>query len=290
MSHADGGLAGWQGAPAVAGERIEALIAATGARARPLADAPHWGYQRAAAGGTVLLVDAAPPPVARHARCGCASTLAMELSHGRHRLVVSCGGAATAGGLVPARIEQGLRASAAHSALVLGDANSTAVQINGKLGSGVGEVEVDRRRGEAGGMGAAIIEASHNGYASRFGLLHRRILTLTDDGRSLSGEDRLEPAGRKGGRGMVPFALRFHLGFGVEATLDEAASTAMLDLPDGGAWAFSIENGTLELDESLWVDGEGCPHGTTQLVIQGMASRRGENFAWRFEQVQEGME
>jgi len=291
VTHADGGIANWQGAPAVAAERVAALIAASGVRARPLGDAPHWGYQREAAGATVLLVDAAPPPVSRHALCGCASTLAFELSHGPQRLVVSCGGAATCGGQLPARIEQGLRATAAHSALVLGDANSTAVQVGGKLGSGVGEVEVDRRRTEFPEGGAAsVIEASHNGYAARYGLIHRRTLTLADDGLALAGEDRLDPAGRKARRGMVPFALRFHLGPGVDAVLEQEACTARLDLPDGSAWRFVLEGATPELDESLWVDDDGQPHATLQLVAQGMVSRAGECFAWRFEQISEGME
>src|SRR5690606_33831174 len=92
-----------------------------------------------------LQFDSAPPPMARHARSGCASTLAFELSHAGERLVVNCGGAACAGGLVPIRLEQGLRATAAHSTLVLDDANSTAVLINGKIGSGVSEVDIDRR-------------------------------------------------------------------------------------------------------------------------------------------------
>ncbi len=135
--------------------------------------------------------------------------------------MVNCGGAAFAGGQVPTRIEQGLRATAAHSTLVLGDANSTAVLISGKLGQGVGEVEVDRRTLHTErGASATRLEASHDGYVARFGLVHRRILLLRDDGTELRGEDLLVPAGRKGKRGKVPYALRFHLGAGVEATLD----------------------------------------------------------------------
>src|SRR5205085_7308572 len=129
------------------------------------------GYQRAVAGKTVLQFDAAPPPLAKHARHGCASTLAFELSTGPQRLVVNCGGSAFAGGLVPARIEQGLRATAAHSTLVLGDANSTAVMVGGKLGAGVGEVEVERRTLNADTGQATRLEASHDGYVARFGLV-----------------------------------------------------------------------------------------------------------------------
>ena len=109
------------------GDELSALIAATGVRSRPLRDVRQWGYQRIVAQKGVLQFDAAPPPLAKHTRSGCASTLAFEFSHAGQRIVVNCGGAACAGGLMPVRLEQGLRASAAHSTLVLDDANSTAI-------------------------------------------------------------------------------------------------------------------------------------------------------------------
>jgi uncharacterized heparinase superfamily protein len=280
LLHADGGLGNWQGAGAVSAERIAALVKASGVRTRPLRDARQWGYQRIAAGRSVLQFDAAPPPLARHTRFGCASTLAFELSHGAQRLIVNCGGAAFAGGLVPLRIEQGLRGTAAHSTLVLGEANSTAVLINGKLGDGVGEVEVDRRLVESGRATATRLEASHDGYASRFGLTHRRILILRDDGTELRGEDLLVPAGRRAKRGKIPYAIRFHLGPGIEATLTESKRGVHLALPDGSYWQFLSVGGEVGIDESLWVDGDGRPHAVHQLVIEGMESRGGGSFSW----------
>jgi uncharacterized heparinase superfamily protein len=286
LTHGDGGLGCWQGAGAVPAERVSALVAASGVRTRPLRDARQWGYQRVAAGKAVLQFDAAPPPLARHAQHGCASTLAFELSDGPQRLIVNCGGAAFAGGLVPVRIEHGLRATAAHSTLVLGDANSTAVLINGKLGAGVGEVEVDRRTLQSEkGASATRLEASHDGYVARFGLVHRRILILRDDGTELRGEDLLVPARGKGKRGKVPYALRFHLGPGVEVSLPEGGRGATLALPDGGYWQFVAGEGTLELDESLWVDGVGRPHPVQQLVMQGLVSRGGGNFSWLLKKI-----
>jgi uncharacterized heparinase superfamily protein len=164
--------------------------------------------------------------------------------------------------------------------LVLGDANSTAVLINGKLGSGVGEVEVDRRLVEAGKSTATRLEASHDGYAQRFGLLHRRILILRDDGTELRGEDLLVPAGRRAKRGKIPYAIRFHLGPGIEAALTDSKRGVHLALPDGSYWQFLSVSGEVAIDESLWVDGDGRPQPVQQLVIEGMESRGGGSFSW----------
>ncbi len=280
LTHGDGGLGNWQGGGATKASRLAALIEASRVRTRPLRDPGSWGYQRVTARKATLLLDGSPPPFGKHARHGCASTLAFEFSHGEHRLIVNCGGAALAGGQVPVRIEQGLRATAAHSTMVLGDANSTAVLIDGKLGAGVGEVEIDTRQVKLEHGSATRIEASHDGYAARFGLVHRRILMLRDDGQELRGEDVLVPSGRKGKRGKVPFAIRFHMGRHVEATLGEGGKNASLLLPDGSLWQFVTGAESLSVEESLWVDGNGKPHPVQQLVIEGFASRGGGNFAW----------
>jgi len=293
LTHSDGSLASWQGGWAMPANKVAGLVAASGVRTRPLRDVRQWGYQRIAARKSVLLFDAAPPPLARHARCGCASTLAFELSHAEQRLIVNCGGAAAAGGLMPVRLEQGLRATAAHSTLVLDDANSTAVLINGKLGAGVGEVEVDRRslegeqtegEGETGrkaaAYGATRLEASHDGYAARYGLIHRRILILRDDGTELRGEDLLMPAGKRGKRGKVGFALRFHLGPGIEVGLSPDRHGVGMALPDGSYWQFRSGSCEIEIEDSIWSDAHGRPVGIKQLVLQGLASRGGATFGW----------
>ncbi len=281
LTHGDGSLGSWQGAWALDASELAALIEASGVRTRPLRDVRQWGYQRVVAQKSILQFDAAPPPLARHARMGSASTLAFELSHGGQRIIVNCGGAACAGGLVPIRLEQGLRATAAHSTLALDDANSTAVLIGGKLGTGVTEVEVDRRTlsGEK-ASGATRLEASHDGYAARYGLVHRRILILRDDGTELRGEDLLVPTGGRGKRGKVGFAIRFHLGAGIELGLSDDRKGVGLALPDGSYWQFRAGSGDVTIEESIWADGQGRPQPVQQLVLQGLVSRGGGNFAW----------
>jgi uncharacterized heparinase superfamily protein len=282
-------LGSWQGQGAISADRINAVIEASGVRTRPLSVVHGWGYQRIKAGETLLQFDTAPPPRAKHARTGCASTLAFELSDGPQRVVVNCGGAALAGGQVPARIGQGLRATAAFSTLVLDNANSTAVLLNGQLGKGVETVDFDRRTMPSRGREATRIDAAHDGYASRFGLTHRRILTLSGDGTELAGEDLLIPTSKNGKRGKIAFALRFHLGRGVEVQLSGDKRGASLLLPDGRLWQFRLGGDragadaiTLTAEDSLWVDGDGRPHATEQLVIEGLALRSGGQFSWLF--------
>ncbi|MEO1489442.1 MAG: heparinase II/III family protein [Pseudomonadota bacterium] len=284
LRHGDGGLGSWQGQGAIGAGRLAALIEATGVRTRPVNEPQNWGFHRLRGGKTVVQFDAAPPPRARHTRCGCASTLAFEMSDGPSRVIVNCGGAALVGGQVPAHIGQGLRASAAHSTLVLDNANSTAVLLHGKLGKGAETVEVERRALSQNGFR---VEAMHDGYSARFGLTHKRVLSLRGDGAELAGEDILVPASRKGKRGKIGFAIRFHLARGVEAHLSEDERGASLLLPDGRLWQFRLRGdgagaGEVKLvkEDSLWVDGEGRPHATEQLVIEGLTSRGGGQFSW----------
>lgn len=287
LRHGDGALGSWQGQAAIPADRVNGVIEASGVRTRPLSQVAGWGYQRIKAGDTLLQFDAAPPPRARHVRIGCASTLAFELSDGPARVIVNCGGAALAGGQVPARIGQGLRATAAFSTLVLDNANSTAVLLHGQLGKGVETVELERRQIAGRGREATRIEAAHDGYAARFGLTHQRILTLSGDGTELAGEDILIPTSNKGKRGKIGFAIRFHLGRGVEVQLSGDKRGASLLLPDGRLWQFRLGGDragageiTLSAEDSLWVDGDGRPHATEQLVIEGLALRSGGQFSW----------
>lgn len=274
--HGDGLPGNWQGGTWTDAARVTAIVAASGVRTRPLRQAREWGYQRLAAGQTVVQVDAAPPPVARLAKSGCASTCALEVSDGPVRLIVNCGGAALGGTTIPEDLAQGLRTTAAHSTLTLNDSNSTAIQPDGSLGRGVSQVELDRQELEQGSR----LEIGHDGYARRLGYLHKRLLLLSAEGRELRGEDMLLPVERRRRIADCTYALRFHLGPDVEPTLTADRQGALLRLANGALWQFRVGTGELVLEESLWVDGEGRPHGTQQLIVTGTVSSGGASIGW----------
>lgn len=274
--HGDGGLGNWQGSAWADASRVTAIIAASGIRTRPLRQARDWGYQRLTGGQTVVQVDAAPPPVARLAGSGCASTGAIEVSDGPVRLIVNCGGAALTGAIINDEFAQALRTTAAHSTITLNDSNSTAIQADGSLGRGVSQVELDRQELDQGSR----LEIGHDGYARRLGYTHRRLLLLGIDGRELRGEDMLHPVERRRRIAECSYALRFHLGPDVEPTLTADRQGALLRLASGALWQFRVGTGELVLEESIWVDGEGRPHPTQQLLVTGTVNSGGKSIGW----------
>ncbi len=278
LTHFDGSMGNWQGSGATEPEQVAQVIEASGVRARPLRQARDWGYQRVSSGRSVLILDAAPPPIARMAVAGCASTLAFEFSNGDCRIITNCGGAGLVGATIPATLARGLRTTAAHSTLCINDSNSTSILADGKLGRGVSAVELFRRDVE----NATRLEANHDGYARRFGLVHKRLLLLRSDGLELRGEDMLIPDGKKRRRKKddVEYALRFHLGPDIESDLISDGKGVLLRLSDGNLWQFRSTSSRIELEESVWVDGLARPHPVKQMVITGSVGSGGGATGW----------
>jgi len=160
--------------------------------------------------------------------------------------------------------------------LILADSNSTAIHTDGTLGRGVSEIALERQENE----GSSRIEASHDGYVRRFGLIHKRTLLLSGDGRELRGDDALLPAKARQKPMTSAFAVRFHLAPGIEATPTADGMGALLRIERGALWQFRCRGGTLTIEESLWVDGEARPHNTLQLVVSGEAPPGGASVGW----------
>ena len=274
----DGALSSWQGCNPGEVSRLTALIEGCGFRARPLRQARGWGYQRLSALGTIVVLDAAPPPAQKLTAHGSASTLAFEMSDGGQRLVVNCGGP----GLLPtdlsAGLVNGLRTTAAHSTLVLADTNSTNILADGSLGRGVEDVAIDRSEDND----ASRLEASHDGYVRAFGMVHKRSLMLGNDGKELRGADQLQPRGRKKIRDSASYAVRFHLAPGIEATTTADGMGAILRSKGAPPWNFRCRGGSLTIEDSLWIDGRGRPQPTLQLAVTGDISALGGEIGWQF--------
>ena len=227
--------------------------------------APHLGFQRLQGGHSLVLVDTGKPPPPAFDDEAHAGPLSFELSQGRERLIVNCGGyrgSRTAWRRVA-------RSSAAHSVLIVGDTNAIEILADGSIGRAPNSLRVERA--EEGGH--QWIAATHDGYRPRFGVTYARELYLSADGDDLRGEDKLT------GRSGAAFAVRFHLHPSVEAALIEDGGGARLVMPSGAVWRLRAAGAAMGLDDSVYL-GSGEPRKSRQIVLSGSTGPSGATVRW----------
>jgi len=281
--HADGGLALFNDSAENEPGWIDRVLAEADARGRAPNRAPHSGFERLAIGRLFAIIDAgapAPPRLDGHAHAG---TLALEVDVGNTRVIVNCGPAPAA----DPEWRSAQRATAAHSTLSIDDTNSSEVLPGSESGLGRRPANVLADRDEQ--EGHVWLFASHDGYAQRFGLIHRRRLFLDASGADLRGEDSLDPADPARPVGDHGFTVRFHLHPEIDASLVQDGTAVLLRLPGtgrnrpSGCW-FRAEGGSLTLADSIYL-GSGEPRRTQQIVISGRVAAAGATVKWALQQA-----
>ena len=253
----DGGLAAFNGTREETAALVELVLTQGQAKTRAPLQLEESGFHRLQAGRAVVVCDAGAPPPARPPepatglprgadRFAHAGTLSFEMSVGRERLVVNCGAAPAA----ESGWRDALRATAAHSTLVLAETNSSELRDEGLGGRRPERVTAERHEAE----GAQWLEAAHDGWRRPFGAVHRRRLYLSQNGEDLRGEDILEMQGPE--TPLPSFLLRFHLHPEVAANPQEDGESVLLRLPSGQGWRLRSKGARATLEESVHLAGE----------------------------------
>lgn len=263
--HGDRRLALFNNSVEEDGVLVDLALTRSETRGHAPSQAPHSGFQRLQAAQSLVLVDTGKPPPRGFDGEAHAGTLSFELSQGRDRIIVNCGGYR---GAKPAW-RRAARASAAHSVLVVADTNAVEIAADGSLGHAPGSVRCERA--EEGGH--QWIAAMHDGYRRRFGVTYSRELYLAADGDDLRGEDKLT------GRAGAAFAVRFHLHPAVEASLLDDGGGALLRLASGAVWRLRAAGAHMTLGESVYL-GTGELQKTQQIVLSGTTGPSGASVRW----------
>lgn len=272
LRHGDGSLALFNGTRPWATAAIDHILARSGSRARAEKSLPDAGYERLQAGRSLLMLDAGRP-VGR-SWAAHAGLLSFEYSIGRRRVIVNCGASERHDG----DWAKAVRATAAHSTLVLAEQNSLLLD---EAGLPEGELaELPRSRAETDEH--VMIEASHGAYLARFGLTHRRRLWLARNGDDLYGEDALIGPGR----GARNFAIRFHLHPDVQVSLLQDGQSALLRLSATHGLRFRAANASLSLEESVYFGDPGRVARTRQLLLSGVAEEASPPITWHLGRMQ----
>jgi uncharacterized heparinase superfamily protein len=265
----DGQLARFNGMGATEREALATILAYD--TAEPASDSSLIsGYARLHRGATVIVADAGALPPPEFAGQACAGALSFELSVGGDPVIVNAGAPPPS----QEKFRAASRATISHSTLSLAG-HSSAVLGPGDGSRGTLELsplagcnDVSSKRAEDGE--AIVLEASHNGYESRFALLHSRTIRLRGDGNGVEGYDRLDGARSELRLAWdVPFAIHFHLHPRVGARQTADGRLELL-LPGGDRWQFQAAGAAVSIEESThYADLRGALQ-AQQVVLRGL--------------------
>lgn len=265
LSLPGGAVAAYNGARHGLGFSCARLLDMAESAAAPLLNGRASGYQRLEAGSSVVLLDAGVPPAGAISTRAHAGLLALTVSVGGHPLIINCGAEDPING--PGGLPVGaLRATAAHSAIVINDTNAAQIRPNGT----VGKAPSSARYGRDNRAGGEALLASSPCYARRYGLALRRGLWLRSDGDMLLGRDEITSVNGKapGKRKALQADIRFHIHPDVTVTLTGGGAGALLRMPDKSWWTLRCRDAAISLEPSVYVAaGQERPKPTQQLVL-----------------------
>ncbi|KAF0120748.1 MAG: heparinase II/III family protein, partial [Xanthobacteraceae bacterium] len=216
-----------------------------------------------------LLADVGRPPPARDSATAHAGCLAFEFSAGREVVIINCGVPA----IHRATWRSEARKTAAHSTVGVAQRSSArlgrGLYPRGLVLSGPRHIERSRK--------GLVVEASHDGYLDREGVIHRRTLALSASGDRLDGIDRISGSDR-------PWTARFHLHPAVQLIPTENLRVVLLRLPSGEGWRFSADQ-PIGVEESVALAQAEGPRRTLQLTISVASSTVIPEVGWTLERM-----
>jgi uncharacterized heparinase superfamily protein len=264
----DGRLACFQGGEASSPQRAAAARAHDDPQAGTPDNLPDGRYQLLNGEVLRVIVDAGPPAVGPYAASACAQPLALEVVCGRDRLITNSAWSPRE----PER--QGFRLTPAGSTVTLAD-SSVVEPLTGRVAEILGPrlegsaLRVDCRREET--DEAILVELAHEGWVSRFGLVHERSLYVDRRADELRGEDLLRPKPGARPRALaVPYSLRFHLHPQVQVSLARDRKSVLLRGGSGRGWWFRNDAAEVSIETGAWFE-EGYMRKASQIVLRGVA-------------------
>lgn len=226
-------------------------------RARICKSLPDTGFTRISQGKTILIMDTGTPPPSPVDTSAHVAPLAFELSYGKDRIFTNCGTHP-----LDLKWQEMMRATAAHNTLVLDDRNACEIKESGHLGRRCTQIEVASQEHH----GATLLQACHDGYKTLNGFLHKRRIYMQDSGLDIRGEEIII---RDIDTGVVckSAVVRFHLHPRVNVSVVKGGCEALLKLPSGMGWRFTVRGCRMSLEDSVYMAEGVTPRKTQQLVL-----------------------
>ena len=270
----DGRLAAFQGGGPSSAARVSAARAHDDAPAAPRSGAVG-GLVRLSSPLLTLMVDVDAPARGAWSMAACGQPAALEVLCGHDRLFTSAA-------WTPRALDrQALRLTPGASTLTLGE-QPLGEPLSGWKAELLGPrlvgpaIHVSREHREA--EGAVWLEVEHDGWVPLYGLKHQRRLYLDQRLDEIRAEERLHPPEERPDtvRAIAaPYALRFQLEPGVQASLARDKRSILLRGRSGRGWWFRSDGPDIAIEPAVHIQ-DGLSRRTQQIVVRGSARTNGE--------------
>ncbi|AYG94565.1 heparinase [Brevundimonas naejangsanensis] len=262
-------LAVFQGGGPSTPERVAAARAHDDAPAAPPSGVVG-GVLRVSSPLLTVMIDVEAPARGAWSAAACGQPAALEVVCGRDRLFTSAG-------WTPRALDrQALRLTPGASTLTLGE-QPLGEPLSGWKSELLGPrlvgppIHVTRQHQE--GDGAVWLEVEHDGWMPGYGLMHQRRLYIDQRLDELRAEERLHPPADRPEvvRALAaPYALRFQLEPGVQASLARDRRSILLRGPSGRGWWFRSDGPDVAIEPAVHID-DGLTRRSLQIVVRGSA-------------------
>ncbi len=283
----DGYLAHFNGMGATLPDMLATILSYDDYTVSLQGHAPLTGYSRIEQKKTIVVADTGAPTDVSFSELAHAGCLSFEMSTGIYPLIVNCGAPG------PANQEWALtaRTTPYHSTLSINKSSSVRLlkksflnkHSSSSLLRGPDNVtgEVSEENGQV------ILNASHDGYVSRYNTIYSRKLILKHEGTVLEGHEHLWPQDDTPSKQRrFPFSIHFHVHPDVQVSFSEDRQSVNMTLPNGEVWTFSAGNLMPALEESLFLADYRGLQRSLQIVLRGICNAK-TKFTWTIKKTKE---
>ena len=125
------------------------------------------------------------------------------------------------------------------------------------------------------------ITCSHDGYFSKYGLIHQRNLEYNKEKNILYGKEKLI---KKKNFKVTNFELRFHLLPNIKVTKLQDNKSILIELDNSG-WKFSSEDGMIGLETGLYFGNKNSYTENQNIFISGVTQKEDQLIEWKISKI-----
>ena len=173
------------------------------------------------------------------------------------------------------------KSSATHSTLIINNSSVSSFKKNGKEPAVVSKGFKTFDNQVTYNNNYWNITCSHDGYLSRYGVIHQRNLEFYPDKNIILGRDKLV---KKNNFKITPFEIRFHLIPNIKVTKLQDNKSVLIELENSG-WRFFSNDGVIGVETGLYFGDKNKYIENQNIFISGITQKDEQLIEWKISKI-----